>query len=117
MTALKENLPGFVHLSMSEPMRNHNFQRLAWASFNNEHDFEQALEKASSITIDDFTLSATKSFPQKKKAPVRITPPLPDNNIGCDYLLAKELVTNVLDPEKGIESFIVAKLEETNLSE
>lgn len=30
---LKNNLEGFVHLSMSEPMRNHGFSRLAWVKF------------------------------------------------------------------------------------
>jgi hypothetical protein len=35
---LSEKLQGFVHLSMSEPMRNHGFERLAWANFSNEHD-------------------------------------------------------------------------------
>ena len=40
VTALKDNLEGFVHLSMSEPMRNHGFNRLAWVNFSNEHDYE-----------------------------------------------------------------------------
>jgi len=37
---LFENLNGAVHLSMSEPMRNHGFDRLAWITFSNEHDCE-----------------------------------------------------------------------------
>ena len=74
---LKDNLQGFVHLSMSEPMRNHDFKRLAWVNFSNEHDYEQALEKIPSLTINEFQLTAAKSHPNKKKTPVRITPPLP----------------------------------------
>ena len=39
---LHSNLNGFIHLSMSEPMRNHDFERLAWATFSNENDCLQA---------------------------------------------------------------------------
>lgn len=42
---------------------------------------------------------------------MRITPPLPIKLIESDYELCKTLVTDVLDPEKGIKSFIVDKLE------
>lgn len=38
ITCLQKNLNGVVHLSMSEPMRNHDFERLAWATFSNEND-------------------------------------------------------------------------------
>ena len=40
---LKSNVNGLVYVSMSEPMKNHSFNRLAWASFQDEHSFEQAL--------------------------------------------------------------------------
>lgn len=40
LNTLKDNISGFVHLSMSEPMRNHSFNRLAWAVFSNDHDYE-----------------------------------------------------------------------------
>jgi hypothetical protein len=29
-----------VHLSMSEPMKNHGFERLAWVNFSNDHNTE-----------------------------------------------------------------------------
>ena len=76
---LESDLEGFVHLSMSEPMRNHYFDRLAWVNFSNEHDCEQALEKIRTIVIDNFELAAARSHPNKKRTPVRITPPLPQN--------------------------------------
>ena len=109
---LKENLQGFVHLSMSEPMRNHDFTRLAWINFSNEHDYEQALEKIPSLKIDDFTLTAAKSHPNKKKTPVRITPPLPQSLISSDIEICKKLITDVFDPEKEIETKFIAVLEE-----
>lgn len=99
--ALRKKLDGFVHLSMSEPMRNHGFSRLAWVNLSSEHHCEQALEIIPNITVDDFTLSAAKSHPNKKRIPVRITPPLP-RVIQSDYDLCKQLITQIFDPEKGI---------------
>lgn len=58
---LAENLSGFIHLSMSEPIRHHSFNRFAWATFETQHDYDQALLKIPSLKIDDFELSATKS--------------------------------------------------------
>ena len=81
---LQEKLEGFVHLSMSEPMRNHGFERLAWANFSNEHDTSQALLKIEGLQINDFRLSAARSHPNKKKTPIRITPPLPAKQIEYD---------------------------------
>lgn len=52
---LREKLNGFVHLSMSEPIRNNEFKRLAWASFSTDHDCEQALEQIrASIEVSGF---------------------------------------------------------------
>lgn len=114
LNTLKTNLEGFVHLSMSEPMRNNNFSRLAWAMFSNEHDLEQALQKIPSLTIDSHELSAAKSIPNKKRTPVRITPPLPADLLKIDYSLCVQLIQNVFDAEKGISSFVVEKIEKTD---
>jgi hypothetical protein len=52
---LREKLNGFVHLSMSEPIRNNEFKRLAWASFSTDHNCEQALEQIrTSIEVSGF---------------------------------------------------------------
>ena len=53
---LQKNLNGFVHLSMSEPMRNHDFERLAWANFSNESDCQQAEHQISDMSVTDFQL-------------------------------------------------------------
>lgn len=108
---LKTNLEGFVHLSMSEPMRNHSFNRLAWAVFSNEHDYEQALQKMPTLSVDGHELSAAKSHPNKKRTPVRITPPLPQKLQKLDYDICVRLIKEVFDLEKGIPTFIVEKLE------
>lgn len=58
---LAESLSGFVHLSMSEPIRHHNFNRFAWVNFESQHDYDQALLKIPSLKIEDFELCCTKS--------------------------------------------------------
>jgi hypothetical protein len=116
LSTLKSNLEGLVHLSMSEPMRNHEFKRLAWVNFSSEHDCVQALEKIPNLTVGDenngFPLSAARSLPNKKKTPVRITPPLPSMMIEHDYDLCKRLIAEVFDPEKEIETYIVKQVDE-----
>ena len=54
LSTIKSNLPCFVHLSMSEPMRTHNFARLAWLNFETQHDCEQALQTVNALKLDDF---------------------------------------------------------------
>lgn len=97
-------------------MRNHQFSRLAWVNFSNEHDCEQALVKIPCITVDDFQLQAARSVPNKKRTPVRITPPLPEKQVDYDFELCKMLIQQVLDPEKGIETDVVEALEKIELS-
>lgn len=92
-SVLMDNLEGFIHLSMSEPMRNHHFDRLAWVNFSNEHHCEQALEKIRTISIGNFGLAAARSHPNKKRTPVRITPPLPANQVLYDLELCKKLIS------------------------
>lgn len=60
-------------------------------------------------------MSAAKSHPNKKRTPVRITPPLPQDLMKLDYNICAKLITEVFDAEKTIESFIVQKLEEVVL--
>ncbi len=36
---------------MSEPMRNHNYDRLAWVNLESEHDCQQAIQKIQFITV------------------------------------------------------------------
>jgi len=69
------------------------------------------LAKIPTITIGDFTLSAAKSHPNKKRTPVRITPPLPAKMIQHDYELCKRLISEVFDPEKNIETYVISAVE------
>ena len=114
---LQEKLEGFVHLSIREPMRNHGFERLAWANFSNEHDTSQALLKIEGLQINEFRLSAARSHPNKKKTPIRITPPLPAKQIEYDLKICQRLIKNVFDPEKQIESTIVDQIMSKDISD
>ena len=49
MKVLKDKLPGFQHLSMSEPMRNNNYCRLAWITLSTETDIDEAIKTISQI--------------------------------------------------------------------
>lgn len=42
---------------------------------------------------------------------MRLTPPLPASMIQTDYDICKKLITEVLDPEKEIESTVISQLE------
>lgn len=92
-------------------MRNAGFERLAWATFSNENDCQQAEHQINDIKMDDFNLQAVRSLPNRKRPPVRITPPLPKSMIEVDLELCKFLITDVFDPEKEIETFLVKSLE------
>ena len=92
---------------MNTAKANNQFARLAWATFDTQDNCEKAIHLINDLTIDNFTLSAIKSQPRKKRIPVRISPPLPAIHIEFDYELCKLLISEVLDPEKEIESWIV----------
>ena len=92
-------------------MRNHGFERLAWATFETEHDTEQALQAIPNLSVDKFQLSAAKSHPNKKRVPVRICPPLPEVSVDYDLQLCKKLITEIFDPEKKIDTFVVDMVE------
>jgi hypothetical protein len=54
MKALRDKLPGFLHLSMSEPMRNNNYARLAWITLAPHSDIDEAIKTIASIQVDEF---------------------------------------------------------------
>lgn len=58
------------------------------------------------MVIDEHKFHAEKLHTSKRKVPIRITPPLPQDQIKSDLELCRILIEGVLDPEKKIESFI-----------
>lgn len=75
---LEREVDGFCHLSLSEPMRNRQYERIGWASFDSLENTEAAIEKIGKLICAGHQLSALKSQANKKRAPVRICPPLPE---------------------------------------
>ena len=92
-------------------MRNHQYERIGWATFDSQVNYEAAIDKIGTLVCAGHQLSALKSQANKKRAPVRICPPLPEQQIEADYELSKILITQVLDPEKNIDTWIVALVE------
>lgn len=62
------------------------------------------------LEIDEFQLQAVRSLPNRKKTPLRITPPLPANLLKMDLELCKLLITEVFDPEKDIQTIIAKQI-------
>lgn len=92
-------------------MRNHQYERIGWASFDSLENTEAAITKIGTLVCAGHQLSALKSTANKKRAPVRICPPLPEQQVETDYELAKLLIEKVLDPEKEVETWIVPFVE------
>jgi len=46
---------------MSEPLKSHNFERYAWASYDSEESCRNAKEQLDGLRIDDFKLYPVKS--------------------------------------------------------
>jgi hypothetical protein len=95
------NTPGFTSLSMSEPLKSHNFVRYAWVSYDSNENCRKAKEILDGKMLNDFCITPIKSQVQRK--PIRITPPLPDDCIENDLDLCKKLIFNVFDPQKKID--------------
>lgn len=60
LLAKLSSVAGFVALQMSRPLMNHNYDRLAWATFKSDHECEQALHGLASVELGDFRLGAIK---------------------------------------------------------
>lgn len=127
MLSLVRNTKGFVAFSMSEPLKNQDYERYAWVSYDSEENCRRAKDQlqgqrvpavaapshsgrgggdrdggAHSSSYSDFTLQPVKSQTQRK--PIRITPPLPEDSIERDFALCKKLISQVFDPEKQLNN-------------
>ncbi len=62
--------PGFVSLSLSEPLKNQNFVRYGWITYDSQENCNASKQILDSISIHDFYLSPVKSQSQRK--PIRV---------------------------------------------
>ena len=94
--------PGFVSLSMSEPLKTQNFSRFAWALYDSEAHCQESLELLTNKTVNgDFKLLPVRSQSSSRKE-VQVTPLQPLDSIQVDWRQATRLI-QLLDSEKGIE--------------
>lgn len=91
--------PGFVSLSLSEPLKSQDFVRYAWVSYDTEENCSKSRLLLENTTINNFHLAPIKS--QSAKKLVRITPSLSEGREKIDLELSRKLIV-LLDEEKGI---------------
>lgn len=94
-----KHTPGFVSLSLSEPLKTQDFVRYAWVSYDTEENCAKARLLLENTTINNFRLAPIKSNSAKKT--VRITQPLTEGREDIDLELSRKLIEH-LDKEKGI---------------
>lgn len=94
-----KHTPGFVSLSLSEPLKNQDFVRYAWVSYDTEENCAKSQLLLENTTINNFRLAPIKSQSGKKVA--RITPALVEGREKVDLELSRNLI-KLLDEEKGI---------------
>ena len=98
-----KKLPGFIFMSLSEPIKNQNYYRYCWVTFDTEENCDLAYESLNDYKISsDYKISTIKSISSTLKK-IRITPAYFEERIGEDLEFTKNLI-NMFDKEKGIDS-------------
>ena len=76
-----KKLSGFISMSMSEPIKNQDFIRYCWVTFDSEESTEIAFETLNNLKIDkEYKLNPIKSKSTSYKK-IRVTPPLFDERL------------------------------------
>ena len=98
-----KKVPGFLSLSLSEPIKNQNYYRYCWLSFENEEKCTMAYDILKDYSIN----SEYKMHPQNSQSnstkKIRLTPPLFDERIVEDVKHTKKLIA-IFDKDKEIEN-------------
>jgi len=104
-----EPLEGFIRLTISEPLRQKNFLRYAWATFASKEQASKALGELSGKKIHDFELQMSINKPSASQR-IHVAPPIAseDSRISKDLKSAAELCRQ-LDKEKQLEGFSLLK--------
>ena len=95
-----KHTPGFVSLSLSEPLKTQDFVRYAWVSYDSEENCSKSRLLLENTAIGGFKLAPIKS--QSAKKSTRITPPLSEGREKIDLEISRKLV-ELLDEEKQIK--------------
>jgi hypothetical protein len=100
-----KKISGFVSLSLSEPIRNRDYIRDCWVTFDTEENCGNAFKFLNEYKItDDYKVMPLKSKSSNVKR-VRITPAYFDERIIEDLELSQSLIV-LLDKEKNIEVYL-----------
>lgn len=95
--------PGFVSMSITEPLRNQNYSRYCWFTFDTEENCDMAYESLKDFKITpEFRINPIRSKSSTIKK-VRVTPPYYDDRIQEDLDYSRTLIT-IYDKERGIEA-------------
>ena len=97
-----KKLPGFISMSLSEPIKNQNYYRYCWVTFDTEYHCENGFE-----TLNDYRISNDyKIIPIKSKSStvkrIRLAPCIFEDRLDEDLAYSKSLI-DLFDKEKNIE--------------
>jgi hypothetical protein len=93
--------PGFVSLSMSEPLKSQSFCRFAWVLYDTEEHCNESLTLLTGkLVTPDFRLAPVRSQSSSRKE-AKMQPPHSAESITLDWRQSARLI-RVLDLEKGI---------------
>jgi hypothetical protein len=96
--------PGFLYLSMSEPLKAQNFERIAWLTYDSEESSQQAKLILETKSLNDYHFAPALN--QGNRKTVTISPEFPEDNEERDLKKCERLITEVFDAEKEIQSTI-----------
>ena len=100
---ISKKVPGFVYLSLSEPIKNQDYNRYSWITFDTEENCNLAYDLLHDYKIaNDFKLNPIKSVSITSKN-IRITPKQFINRIEEDAEYTKKII-DILDKDKCIKN-------------
>ena len=93
--------PGFVSLSMSEPLKSQGYCRFAWVLYDSEEHCNESLTLLANKTVTaDFKLSPVRSQSSSRKD-IKVQPPQSWEAFAMDWVNTARLISH-LDREKGM---------------
>lgn len=97
-----KKLPGLVSMSMSEPIKNQNYSRYCWFTFDSEENCELAFDSLNDFKVtNDYKLFPIKSKSTTSKK-LRVTLPLFEDRIVEDLEFSRGLI-QIYDKERAID--------------
>eukprot|EP01017_Pseudomicrothorax_dubius_P008839 TRINITY_DN12928_c0_g1_i4.p1 TRINITY_DN12928_c0_g1~~TRINITY_DN12928_c0_g1_i4.p1 ORF type:complete len:578 (-),score=139.92 TRINITY_DN12928_c0_g1_i4:135-1868(-) len=99
LEAALAKVPGFVSLSLSEPLKTQDYIRFGWILFDSEDKCAKAQAILVNFTIKDFLFTIVRS--KSSRRPLKVVPNVSRERNETDLVLSRRLI-EVLDREKGI---------------